>query len=68
MTKILENAILIAAFILLLVAIVLSILTCTREYAKAYASRSIYKCEISFSESMVTMPCEYVDGVVKIRI
>jgi len=64
MTKILENAILIATFILLLVAIVLCVLNTAKEYNK----RQFHQCEISFSESMVTVPCEYVDGVVKIRI
>jgi len=67
MTKILENAILIATFILLLVGVGLGILESAHKH-REYKRMNEIKCEISFAVSMVTVPCEYVDGVVKIRI
>ncbi len=63
MTK-LSNTTIVLQFILTLLLISLISLMLSKEYNK----RQFHQCEISFSESMVTLPCEYVDGVVKMRI
>lgn len=60
----LSNTTIVLQFILTLLLISLVILMLSKEYNK----RQFHQCEISFNESMVTVPCEYVDGVVKMRI
>jgi len=36
--------------------------------SKEYNKRQIHICEISHDASTTTLPCEYVDGIVKIKL
>jgi len=57
MKKILE-------YIFLILAIIAFSLICIVEYNK----RHIHTCEITHDASTTTLPCEYLDGIVKIKL
>jgi len=62
--KILESISHVIVFITSLAALSLVVLIFSKEYNK----RQFHECEITFDASVVTLPCEYVDGIVKIKL
>ena len=67
MNKFMHTASYVILLVLALSVICLLSLVSAKEY-REYRMKRELKCEILFYESMAIRKCEYVDGVVKIKI